>query len=268
MRLILTNLIAICACFCYPAQAAVDVASKPVKVGIEEHLGRAVPSDITLRDEGGQPVKLRSLITKPTILSLVYFECPGICTPVLTSMAEVFGQLDLRPDRDYNVITVSFNPNDTPSLARDKKSNYLNLVKGEFPSQSWRFLTGDKQSIDRLCSAVGFRYQQDGDQFLHAAALFIVSPKGKITRYLYGTDYLPFDLKMALIEAGEGRTGPTINKMLKYCFSYDPQGRRYVLRATQLGATAIILAMACFLVYLGASGRRRNARREEDSSGS
>lgn len=268
MRFLLTILLATAAAW-VPAAAAVPAAKQPVKVGIEEHLGRQIPADLTFRDEGGQPVKLISLVKKPTILALVYFECPGICTPVLTSMAEVFGQVGLKPDRDYNVVTVSFNPEDTPSLAREKKANYMNLVKGGFPSQSWRFLTGDKKNIDRLCDTVGFRYQKDGDQFLHAASLFVLSPKGKITRYLYGTDYLPFDVKMALVEAGEGRTGPTINKMLRYCFAYDPAGRRYVLRATQIGATAILLAVVGFLVYVGASGKkRRESSGTEADSGS
>lgn len=245
-----------------PAAARVaDPAGEAApKVGIVEHLGDTLPADLTFRDEDGREVRLGDLVDRPTVLSLVYYSCPGICTPLLTGLAEVLNLLDLRPGQDFRVVTISFDPADTPKLAAEKKKNYLNLIdKREFPEEAWSFLTGDQEQIDAITEAVGFRYEKQGKDFVHAAAIYVISPKGKIVRYLYGTTFLPLDLKLALTEASQGRVGPTINKILLFCFNYDPDGRKYVLNTTRIAGTAVLLTALAFVIYLGASSRRRAA---------
>ncbi len=244
--------------------AAARVAGPPEQsapqVGITEHLGDTVPLELRFRDEAGQEVRLGDLIDRPVVLSLVYYSCPGICTPLLTGVAEVLNLMDMRPGRDYRVITISFDPSDTPKLAAEKKKNYLHLIdRREFPEEAWSFLTGSQEEIDAITRAVGFGYEKQGRDFVHAAAIFVLSPKGKIVRYLYGTSFLPLDLKLALTEASQGRVGPTINKILLYCFNYDPDGRRYVLNTTRIAGTAVLLTALAFVIYLGASSRRRAA---------
>jgi len=229
-------------------------------VGIVEHLGETVPLDLEFRDESGRTVRLGDLVDRPTVLSLVYYSCPGICTPLLTGLAEVLNLMDMRPGEDYRVITVSFDASDTPKLASEKKRNYLNLIdRREFPAEAWSFLTGDQESIDAITQAVGFGYEKQGRDFVHAAAIYVLSPKGKIVRYLYGTTFLPLDLKLALTEASQGRVGPTINKILLFCFNYDPDGRKYVLNTTRIAGTAVLLMALGFVIYLGAGSRRRAA---------
>lgn len=225
-------------------------AAKAVAIGIQEKLGQTIPLDLSFSDEDGKAVTLRELITKPTILSLVYYECPGICSPLLNAEAKVLRELALKPGDDYNAITVSFNEKDTPALAKQKKANYFNAIGKPFPSNAWRFLTGDAESIRQLTEAVGFAFERDGGEFIHSATLIALSPEGKIARYLYGVGYLPFDLEMALVEASEGRVGPTINRVLKYCFSYDPEGRQYALKVTEIAGTMVTLFGAGLFIVL------------------
>ncbi len=256
---------ALLACAAFSGNAAAARVADPAgegapKVGIVEHLGELVPLDLTFRDESGREVRLGDLVDRPTVLSLVYYSCPGICTPLLTGLSETLNLMDLRPGRDYRVVTISFDTTDTPKLAAEKKKNYLHLIdRREFPGEAWSFLTGDQEQIDAITEAVGFRYEKQGRDFVHAAAIYVISPKGKIVRYLYGTTFLPLDLKLALTEASQGRVGPTINKILLFCFNYDPDGRKYVLNTTRIAGTAVLLTALAFVIYLGASSRRRAA---------
>jgi len=249
----------VAAAACWLAAPALAVAKAKPQVGIDEHLGQVVPMDLTFRSEDGKQVRLGDLIDRPTVVALVYYSCPGICTPLLTGLAEAVNKVKDTPGKDYRVITISFDPEDTPKLAAEKKRNYLHLVNRSFPSDGWTFLTGSQQSIDRITDAIGFRYYEEAGEYVHAGAIYVLSPKGKIVRYLYGTTFLPFDVEMALREASEGRVGPTISRVLLYCFSYDPQGRKYVLQTTRIAGTAMLLTLLVFVVYLGTSSRRRKA---------
>ena len=225
------------------------------EVGITEKLGQTIALDTVLKDEANQSVTLRSLIDKPTILSLNYFRCAGICTPQLGGMAEVFDKTQAEPGKDFQVITVSFDPRDTPDMAAQKRENYLHEIKRHFPQAAWRFLTGDATATQALADSVGFRFKPQGDDFIHPAALYFLSPKGEITRYMYGVTYLPADIQLAAQEAGRSEARPTISKWLNICFNYDPVGRKYVFSTTRTAAMIIIFGAVAFALVLVLKGR-------------
>jgi protein SCO1/2 len=230
------------------------------EVAIDEKLGATVPLDLQLNDESGQKVTLKALIDKPTALTLNYFRCAGICTPQLNNLVHTLNEIQLEPGKDFQVITVSFDPADTPEVAAGKRTNYLKLLKRPFPPLAWRFLTGDASSTKRLTDAVGFHFKQQRDSFLHPAALVILSPQGKVTRYMYGITYLPIDLQMAVDEAKSGLVRPTISKALDFCYSYDPAGRKYVIDVTRIAGSVTLLAAAVFAAVVLFRGRRRTER--------
>ncbi len=233
------------------------------EVGIDEKLGTTIPLDLTLIGEDGKPVTLRQLIDKPTIITLNYFRCAGICTPQLGGVAEVLNRTEAIPGKDFQVLTVSFDPRDEPDVAAQKRTNYLSEITRPFPPSAWRFLTGPAATTQALADAVGFKFKKVGDDFVHAAAIIFISPSGKITRYMYGTTYLPADLQLAAQEAARGEAQPTINKFLKFCFSYDPAGRRYVLNTTSIAATFIILGALIFVVVISRRGRKPKSEEVE-----
>ncbi|MCX6244250.1 MAG: SCO family protein [Bacteroidetes bacterium] len=229
-----------------------------VAVGIVEHLDSIIPGGLTFRDEANKLVNLNDLIHKPTILSLVYFDCPGICPAILSSVANSVKKLNMQLGREYQVVTVSFNEQDTPEKAMDKKNAFLD-EKSKPYAQYWSYLTGDSANIHALTNAAGYKFIRAGNDFIHPSCIIILSPERKITRYLYGTVYLPFDVKMALIEAQKGLSRPTINRVLDFCFSYDPAGRRYTLAVTQVAGTIIIfLALVLFISLLIRSSRKKS----------
>ena len=232
------------------------------EIGIDEKLGQTIDLDVALVDETGKKVVLRDLIDKPTVLSLVYFRCAGICSPLLNGVVDVLRKTDLEPGKAFQVITVSFDDRDGPELAAAKKANYLKQLKVTFPEGAWRFLTGDAASTRRLADSVGFRYRREGEDFIHPASIFVLSPHGKIARYMYGITYLPFDLKMAVVEASEERTGPTINKLLKFCYSYDPRGQRYSLNITRVAGGFTLLLLVVFVIALKVRGKPKHVERE------
>ncbi|MBI2447916.1 MAG: SCO family protein [Candidatus Omnitrophica bacterium] len=232
----------------------------PPEIGIDERLGEYVPLTLSFQDEDGETVSLRQIISRPTVLSLVYYRCPGICNPLLSGLAEVLGKLQLEMGRDYNVLTVSFDPQDTPAIAIEKKKNYLTILKKEHAKESWRFLTGDPENIKKLTVAVGFKFKKEGDEFVHPAALIILSPDGKVIRYLYGITFLPFDVNMAFVEASKGRVGPSIRRALLFCYKYDPKGRKYGLNIMRLAGTAITFFAITFFAYLTITGRRKQVK--------
>jgi protein SCO1/2 len=234
-------------------------------VGIDEHLGATVSLDLVLKGEDGQPVTLRQLVDKPTILTFNYFRCAGICTPQLAGVAEVLDRTLAEPGRDFQVITISFDERDEPEVAAQKRTNYLGEIKRPFPPAAWRFLTGPGATTKALADSVGFKFKRDRDDFIHAAALIFISPKGQITRYMYGTTYLPADFQLAAVEAARGEAQPTINKYLKFCFSYDPAGRRYVINTTVIGAIIVLLGAGIFLAVLVLKGRNNPSEKKERS---
>src|SRR5674476_789565 len=168
--------------------------SPEVEIGIVEKLGDTIPLDLKFYNEKSDTVTLGSLINKPTILSFVYFDCPGLCSPLLDGIADVNSKMDLALGKDYDIITISFNTKDTPEKARIKKLNFIQKIK-ENDRKNWTYLTGELDNIQKITEAAGFRYKPMGMDFAHPATIIILSPKGKITRYLYGVTFLPFDVK-------------------------------------------------------------------------
>ena len=223
-----------------------------VEIGVVEHLDEYLPDSISLINEEGKQVWLADVIDKPTVINFVYFRCPGICSPLMEGVAGVMDKSDLVPGVDYQVLTISFDPSETIDLGIRKKNNYLNLMsnKVEEAKKGWLFFTSDSISIARATNATGFKYKRTGNDYLHAASLTIVSKDGKITRYLNGLYFLPFEWKMAIIEASKGQSGPTLNKVLRYCFSYDPEGQTYVMNVTKVSGTLILFFAVVLLLIL------------------
>ncbi|NIM19098.1 MAG: SCO family protein [Candidatus Latescibacteria bacterium] len=237
-----------------------EIPANPPEIGIEEELGNFIPSNLFFLNESGDSVAIKALVTRPTILSLVYYKCPGICKALLSGVAEVLDEVDAKPGEDYDVITVSFDETDTPEDSRKTKQTYLHAMARQFPKASWTFLTGDSTTIRTLTDAVGYYFKREEEDFVHSTALIILSPESKIVRYLYGTTYLAFDLKMALVEASEGRIGSTITKVLRFCYSYDPEGKRYAINVTRIAGMGLLVVVLAFILYLTAAGRRRKRK--------
>ncbi len=227
------------------------------RIGVDEKLGNQISLDVTLLDENGKTVILGSLIYTPTFLVPVYFSCPDICNYLLYQLAQTLQQLTAEPGKEFKVLAISFDETETPELANEKKEFYLKMIEKPFPREAWRFFTGDKENIKRLMDSIGFRFKREGKTFQHPVALIVLSSGGRITRYIYGMDFLPFDLKMAILEASEGRIGPTINKVLRFCFSYDPKGRRYVFNTLKVTGMVTLFFAFIFILFLMIKGRRR-----------
>jgi protein SCO1 len=248
-RLLLTSLV-LTTWFTPTIRAADPPVFSAAEVGIDEKLGAQVPLDLVLNDEEGRPVKLGALLGKPTVLTLNYFRCAGICTPLLNGVVDVINQVQANPGQDFQVITVSFDPRDTPEIAFQKRSNYLKEIQRPIPPAAWRFLTGEGAATKALCDAVGFKFKAQGADFIHAGAIVILSPQGKVTRYMYGVTFLPADLQMAVLEASRGEARPTINKWLQFCYSAEPSGRGFVFSITKTVASITILLAVIFAAGL------------------
>ena len=230
----------------FQLQAQIDQSAE---VGIIEHLGNTIPLDIKFVNEKGDSVTLAQLITKPTILSFVYFDCPGLCSPLLEGLGSVMQKTKLDLGKDYQVITISFNFRDTPDKAKAKKDKFVERYsKGK--SDGWIFLTTDSLSIFKITDAAGFKTKAVGLDFMHPSAIIAISPKGVITRYLYGITFLPVDFKMSIIEANKGQPRPTIQKLLQICYVYDPENKHFALDILKISATLIIFLLLTFIVIL------------------
>jgi protein SCO1/2 len=220
-----------------------------VEVGIIEHLGDTIPLNLSFQNEKDSLVYLRDLVDKPTIFTFVYFDCPGICSPLLNGVSEVVEKSDLLLGKDYQIITISFNYNDDPEKARVKKENFLRK-HSRANAKAWMYLTGDSANIYKIVNSVGFKFKKAGLDYVHAACIMVVSPKGKITRYLYGLSYLPIDLKMAIYESQRGLARPGIAKAMEFCYAYDPIGKRYALDVLKISASLILFFLLVFGIIL------------------
>jgi len=235
------------------------LVNKEVEIGIVEKLGQTIPLDLKFINEKNDTITLGSLIKKPTVLSFVYFDCPGLCSPLLDGIADVVSKTELVLGKDYDIITISFNTKDTPEKAVQKKLNFVSKIK-EDQRGSWTYLTGELPNIQKITEAVGFRYKPTGEDFAHPSTIIILSPEGKITRYLYGITYLPFELKMAIVEAQKGQAQPTSNKIFDYCFAYDPQSKTYTLQFTRLLGSFVLVLGLFFVLYLYVSSKRKSSK--------
>jgi protein SCO1/2 len=221
---------------------------KTPPVGIVEKLGQTIPLDVEFYDESGQLVSIKDFINKPTIFTFVYYRCPGICSPLLTELSRIVEKMDLKLGKDYQILTVGFDHREKPELAAGKRENYLSSINRPVDPNGWRFFTGDSVNIQRITDGAGFYFMRSGNDYVHAGALIIVSPEGKITRYINGIQYLPFDVKMALIEASNGKVTPTIAKVLQFCYSYDPEARTYTFNVVRVSGVVIVGLVGIFVL--------------------
>ncbi len=220
------------------------------EVGIVEHLGSTIPLDLKFVNEKFETVTLRQLINKPTILSFVYFDCPGLCSPLLEGLGSVIQKSDFKLGLDYQIITISFNFRDTPEKAKIKKKRFVDKYsKGK--GEGWIFLTTDSLTIFKITDATGFKTKAVGLDFVHPSAIIAISPQGMITRYLYGITFLPIDFKMAIVEANKEQPRTSIQKIMMICYSYDPENRRFALDVTKITGFIIVFFILVFiLIYL------------------
>jgi protein SCO1 len=232
-------------------------------VGIEQHLGEALPLDAVFRDETGRQVKLGDYFGRqPVVVALVYYRCPMLCTQVLNGFLKASQAIPLEVGRDYQVVTVSFDPRETPALAAEKKDKYVRAYRRPGAAEGWHFLTGDQASIDRLTKAVGFRYRYDDGsaQFAHASGITLSTPEGTLARYFYGIEYEPRDLQLGLVESSAGKVGSPVDQVLLLCFHYDPMTGRYGLAiagALRAGGLLTVGLLAGYLISMYRRERRR-----------
>jgi len=229
-------------------------------IGVVEHLGDYIPKDVYFYDSNGNKVYIMDLVKNaPTIIAPVYYSCPNVCNILQSILSSTISKISLKPGKDYQILSVSFDENDTPEIAKQKKINYLASLKN-FPDDAWKFLTGNKKNIDKFMNAIGFKFKRQGRDFIHSVAIIILSKNGKIVRYIYGTRILPFDLTMALAEADKEKTGLSVKRFLTYCFSYDPEGKKYVFNIMKVSGTVILIGIALMFLILVLKGNKKNIR--------
>jgi protein SCO1/2 len=240
-------------------------------IGLDQHLDEQVPLDLEFRDEAGKTVRLSQYFgEKPVILTLVYFRCPMLCTQVLNGLLKSSQAIQLAMGKDYDVISVSIDPDETPAMAAAKKQRYVDSYRRAGAAEGWHFLTGNQASIDRLTRAVGYRYRYDAnsDQFAHPSGIVVLTPHGKISRYFYGIDYPPGNLRLALVESSQNRIGTLVDQVLLLCFHYNPATGKYGLvisRVMQLAGLITVGVLGSFLIAMYRLERRRTAAVRQQS---
>ncbi|MDB5339600.1 MAG: uncharacterized protein JWN70_5219 [Planctomycetaceae bacterium] len=246
-----------------PAYSQSSTKSIVQKVGLDQRLNAQVPLDLTFRDEQGRTVRLGDYFhDKPVVLTLVYYRCPMLCTQVLNGLLESSQAVKLTMGADYHVVSVSIDPRETISMARAKKKRYAESYHRPGADEGWHFLTGTSAAIEQLTKAAGYRYVYDPktDQYAHASGIVILTPSGRISRYLYGIDYAPDDLKLALVEASEQRIGSLSDRFLLLCYHYDPATGKYgfaIENAIRAAGVATMVVMGGFLWLMFLRERRR-----------
>jgi protein SCO1 len=232
------------------------------KVQFDQNLGVQVPLDLAFRDETGRAVQLSQYFNgRPVVLALVYYECPMLCTQALNGLVKALRVLALEPGRDYNVVTVSFNPKETSAQAAEKKDHYLQLLKKPGAADGWHFLTGDEAAIRRLTGTVGFHYVYDEvtNTYAHPTGMIVLTPEGKTSKYVYGIDYGPRDLRLALVEASDHKVGTPVDRLLLYCYHYDPTTGKYglvLMNVLRIAGALTVVCMGGFILIM----RRREKR--------
>ena len=239
------------------------------KVGIDQKLGEQLPLDAVLKDEGGNAVKFGDYFNKgrPVILALVYYECPMLCNEVLNGLTGSLKGMNLVAGKDFDVVAVSFDAreNDKPDLAKNKKLSYMERYGHPGTENGWHFLTGTQGSIDQITKAAGFNYYWDEktNQFAHAGGIMVTTPEGRMSKYFYGIDYAPKDLKFGIMDSAQDKIGSVADQLLLYCYHYDPATGKYgfaILRAMRIGGVVTLLGLGTmFFVFW-----RRNKIKKED----
>jgi len=235
----------------------VDRPSPLKEVTIEQHLDSQLPLDTPFRDENGKAVKLGDYFGKkrPVVLALVYYECPMLCTQILNGMVRAAKLLDLTPGKDYDVVAISFDARETPKMAAAKKAVYMHDYGHPETAGGWHFLTGDVNSVKSVTDAVGFRYKWDvyTAQFAHASAIYVLTPQGKLSKYFYGIEYSPKDMRLGLVEASHNKIGNVADQVLLFCYHFDPTSAKYTFIALDLlrvAGAATLLALGGFVFIM------------------
>ena len=257
-----------------PPLASEDPSAGKVRmlenVGIDQRLGEQLPLDVTFRDENGSSVRLGDYFgKKPVVLSLVYYSCPMLCNQVLNGLTSALDVIQFDIGKEFEVVTVSFDPRETPELAGDKKQTYIQWYKRQGAAQGWHFLTGEKESIDKLTEAAGFHYKFDKatNQFVHASGIMLATPEGKLARYFYGIEYAPKDLRLGLIEASDKRIGNPVDRLLLYCYHYDPSSGKYSAVVMNILRLAGVATLAGLIAMLWLLRRKRFPRQQTEIRG-
>ena len=238
-------------------------------VGIEQRIGVSLPLDLEFNDETGTPVSLGDYFgDKPVILTLVYYDCPMLCTEVLNGLNRSLAPLNYSIGEEFEVVTVSFDPRESPTLASQKKAVYTQRYGRPGTGEGWHFLTGEAPAIDALTESVGFNYVYDETegQFVHGSAIMIISPKGTVSHYFFGIEYPSEDIRLAIIESSEEKLGNVFDQIMLYCFNYDPEQGRYgvaIMNAMRLAGLVTLLAMGSFMVVMFKRDRRRRRERNK-----
>ncbi len=223
--------------------------NQQMQVGFDEKQGQYADLNVKVVNEAGDTVLLKDVINKPTILNLVYYRCAGTCSPLMFGISKFIDDMDLQLGKDYEVVTISFDPSEKINLGINKKASYISLMKKKEEAKNWLFFVSDSADIARLTKSVGFNYEKVNDQFVHPTGLIALAADGKIVRYLRGIDFLPFDIKITLVEAAKGKIGPSINRLLAVCYGYDSKGNQFVFNVTKVSAIVILfIVIVVFLV--------------------
>lgn len=241
------------------------------KLDFEQHIGAQVPRSAAFKNEAGESVTLGSLMgEKPVLLNLVYYECPMLCTLVLNGVLKALRVVSLNVNQDFDVITISIDPRETPSLAKEKKRHYLQKYGRDGAEGGWHFLTGSQESIDAVAEAVGFSYlyTEETEQYAHAAGTVFLTPQAVVSRYLFGIEYAPRDLRLALVEASQNKIGNPVDKLLLYCYQYDAATGKYgllIMNVLRVAGLATVMFLAGALILMLRRERRFNMMNESSS---
>jgi protein SCO1/2 len=239
-----------------PGVSSSTVPAALREIGFDQNLDKPVPLDAPFKDETGRVVRLGDYFGKrPVVMLFAYYDCPMLCTVVINGLASALNVLSLVPGKDFEIVTVSFNPRDTPASASAKKAAYIARDKQPGAAAAWHFLTGDPSSIDRLTKAAGFRYAWDEEtkQFAHPTGVMVLTPDGRLARYLFGIEYGPRDLRYAIVDASNGKVGSVVDSLVLYCYHYDPEMGRYsvaIMRLVRTAAAATVLAVGAFIFVM------------------
>jgi len=246
---------------CIDAMAQDPPAGILTQIGVDQRLNASVPLDLVFKDETGQPVRLDSFFhKKPVILSLVYYECPMLCSMTLNGLVKAMRPLSFTAGNELEVLTISFDPSESSEVAAAKKATYIKDYGRPRAATGWHFLTSSPESIKRLTESVGYRYKWDGDtkQWAHVSAIMVLTPDGHVSQYLYGIEFSARDLRLSLIQASENKIGTLVDKFLLYCYHYNPDTGKYglvIMSAVRIAGLMTVFALAAFILI----SRRREA---------
>lgn len=248
--------------------ASAELRSQQIiqEVSLDQHLDAQLPLDVVVRDEAGNAVPLREYFgDKPVILNFVYFRCPMLCNQQLNGLLRTSQAMKLQLDKDYEIVSLSIDPRETPEMATAKKRTYVASYRRPGAEEGWHFVTADEESIRRLTQTAGYRYRYDAasDQYAHASGLIVVTPQGRISRYFYGIDYNPSDLRLGLVESSQNRIGTLADQVLLLCYHYDPATGKYGLAIAGLIRTAGLATIAVLGVFLYRMYRLEQRRTRE-----